>query len=114
MTLKCDDCETIPQRIVSWQKKNRCPQCDEKRRRKEIEAAGTIIDDSGVACVGCLFGIRLVDLHTADGDGPYHRECALANAEDPKTVRLAPDEFLVIERETFEARGQLVKPETVN
>lgn len=108
--IACCDCGVTPSKIIFWKGKWRCEKCDELRRRREIEATGTIIDDQGVACVGCLFGIRLVDLCVVDpdGEGPYHRNCALANCDDLSQVRLAPDEFKIFECEDFDA-GEEVK-----
>ncbi len=78
--------------------------------REQIESTGAIIDDDGVACDGCGFGIRLVDLCVVDPDGlgPFHRECAMANGFDPKDVRIAPDEFCVVEQADFERYGKII------
>jgi hypothetical protein len=113
MDKKCCKCGDVPQTIIRWKRKWYCKRCDEKRRRADIEATGTIIDDDGVVCDGCLFGIRLMDLCVADpnGDGPFHYNCAVANGHDPKNVRIAPDEFEIFEEEDFLKHGtKVVKP----
>jgi hypothetical protein len=108
--LACSQCGKVPQRIISWKRKWYCPDCDEVRRRNEILAQGIIIDDEGFGCEGCLFGIREVDLCVVDpdGDGPYHRECAIACGHDPKNVRIAPDEIVGIDLEEFQKLGSRV------
>jgi len=97
----CDDCKDVPDHIVKWKKMWRCRSCDEKRRRLEIEAEGTTIEegDDCCTCQGCLFGVGQTNLYTVNNYGPYHRNCAIANStrtphskRRPGVVRFAPPE----------------------
>jgi hypothetical protein len=106
----CCVCGAVPSTVIKWQGKWFCPNCDEVRRREEILASGTVIDDEGMACQGCLFGIRPVDVCVVDphGDGPFHKNCAIACGHAPENVRIAPDEFIELEFEEFEKHGKRV------
>lgn len=109
--LSCSKCGKTSDTIISWKGKWYCPPCDELRRRADILMSGVIIDDEGMACDGCMFGIREVDVCVVDpgGDGPYHRECAIANGHSSKDIRIAPDEFVVISVEDFIKKGIRVR-----
>lgn len=109
--IPCSQCGKTPDTIVEWQGKWYCQSCDAERRRQDILAQGTIIDEDGLPCNGCLFGIREVDMHVIDpdGDGPYHKECAIANCEEGQSVRLAPDKIVSISREQFEKFGSRIR-----
>ena len=108
--ISCNKCGKVPKEIIRWNRKWDCPECDENRRREDILNQGTIIDDDGLPCEGCLFGIRSVDMHVIDpdGSGPYHRECALANCGEGQSVRLAPDEIVEIPLKMFSKLGNKV------
>lgn len=114
--VKCGECGATPQQIISWKGMWRCPDCDEKRRRRDIEASGTVIDDDGVTCDGCLFGIKFSEMCVVDphGDGPYHYNCAVANCGDPTKIRIASAEFAVLSQDDFKHYGKEVKPRKVN